>query len=89
MSHEIRSPIPGIFYRRPAPDQDPFVEVGSVVAPDTQVALVEVMKNFHEVLAGVAGTVLSIEVEDSAMVGPGDVLMTLELDEPAANGQAH
>ncbi len=60
-----------------------------MVASDTQVALVEVMKNFHEVLAGAAGIVLSVEVEDSAMVGPGDVLMTLELDEPASNGEAH
>ena len=78
MSHEIRSPIPGVFYRRPAPDQDPYVEVGSSVEEDTQVALVEVMKNFHPVVAGVAGVVVSIEVEDGAMVGPGEILMTVD-----------
>ena len=77
MSHEIRSPIPGVFYRRPAPDQDPYVVIGSRVEEDTQVALVEVMKNFHPVVAGVAGVIASIEVEDGAMVGPGDVLMTV------------
>ena len=81
MSHEIRSPIPGVFYRRPAPDQDPYVEIGSRVEEDTQVALVEVMKNFHPVVAGVAGVVASIEVEDGGMVGPGDVLMTVD-EEP-------
>lgn len=78
MSHEIRSPIPGVFYRRPAPDQDPYVEIGSSVEEDTQVALVEVMKNFHPVVAGVAGVVASIEVEDGAMVGPGEILMTVD-----------
>ena len=77
MSQEIRSPIPGVFYRRPAPDQDPYVVIGSRVEEDTQVALVEVMKNFHPVVAGVAGVIASIEVEDGAMVGPGDVLMTV------------
>ena len=83
MSHEIRSPIPGVFYRRPAPDQDPYVVIGSRVKDDTQVALVEVMKNFHPVVAGVAGVIASIEVEDGAMVGPGDVLMTVD-DAPGA-----
>lgn len=78
MSHEIRSPIPGVFYRKPAPDQDPYVEIGSSVEEDTQVALVEVMKNFHPVVAGVAGVVASIEVEDGAMVGPGEILMTVD-----------
>ena len=78
MSHEIRSPIPGVVYRRPAPDHDPYVEIGSPVEEDTQVALVEVMKNFHPVVAGVAGVIASIEVEDGAMVGPGDILMTVD-----------
>ena len=31
----INSPIPGIFYRRPSPEEDPFVEVGTNVNPDT------------------------------------------------------
>ena len=41
------------------------------------------MKNFHPVVAGVAGVIASIEVEDGAMVGPGDVLMTVD-DAPGA-----
>ena len=36
------------------------------------------MKNFHPVVAGVAGVVVSIEVEDGAMVGPGEILMTVD-----------
>ena len=78
MTKEIRSPIPGVFYRRQSPDAEPFVEVGSVVEPDTVVCLVEVMKTFHNLTAEVAGTVLTIDVEDNAMVDPGQLLMTIE-----------
>ena len=74
----IKSPIPGIFYRRPSPEEDPFVEVGSNVNPDTVIGLVEVMKSFHKVLAEVSGKVKSIEVEDEGMVRAGDILMEVE-----------
>ncbi|MXW84806.1 MAG: biotin carboxyl carrier domain-containing protein, partial [Boseongicola sp. SB0667_bin_21] len=37
--HEIRSPIPGTFYRKPAPDEPPFVQVGDAVADGDVVAL--------------------------------------------------
>ena len=70
----INSPIPGIFYRRPSPEEDPFVEVGTNVNPDTVIGLVEVMKSFHKVLAEVSGKVKSIEVEDEGMVRAGDIL---------------
>ena len=74
----INSPIPGIFYRRPSPEEDPFVEVGTNVNPDTVIGLVEVMKSFHKVLAEVSGIVKSIEVEDEGMVRAGDILMKVE-----------
>src|SRR5579871_1874729 len=31
--HEIKSPIVGTFYRAPAPDADPYIEVGQEVQP--------------------------------------------------------
>ena len=74
----INSPIPGIFYRRPSPEEDPFVDVGTEVNPDTVVGLVEVMKSFHKVLAEVSGKIKSVEVEDEGMVRAGDVLMKVE-----------
>jgi acetyl-CoA carboxylase biotin carboxyl carrier protein len=74
----IHSPIPGIFYRRSSPGEDPFVEVGTNVNPDTVIGLVEVMKSFHKVLAEVSGKVISIEVEDEGMVRAGDILMKVE-----------
>lgn len=77
MSTEIRSPIPGVFYRRPSPEADPFVEVGSAVEADTVVALVEVMKQFFDVHAGVTGTIATVEIPDAEMVDAGQVLFTV------------
>ena len=49
----IRSPLPGIFYRRPSPDAAPFKEDGAAIAAADIVGLIEVMKSFHEVPAGI------------------------------------
>lgn len=79
MIHQVVSPVPGVFYRRPSPDDEAFVEVGSVVGAESVVALVEVMKTFFEVLAGESGRVITIEVGDSAMVNAGDVVVTVAM----------
>lgn len=76
----IRSPSVGVFYRSPSPDQPPFVEVGSKVAPADAVALVEVMKLFNSVHPEVAGTIVEIRAENGAMVEFGQVLMVLQPD---------
>jgi acetyl-CoA carboxylase biotin carboxyl carrier protein len=75
---DIHSPIPGIFYRRPSTEEEPFVEVGTNVEPDTVIGLVEVMKSFHKVQAQISGKVKSIEVENEGMVRAGDVLMKVD-----------
>lgn len=77
MSMDIRSPLPGVFYRRPSPQSDPFVEVGSTVEADTTVAIIEVMKQFFDVPAGVSGTIASVAVDDAEMVDAGQVLFTV------------
>lgn len=68
---QVLSPLPGTFYRRPAPDQPPFKEVGDPVAAGDVIGLVEVMKSFHEVKADIAGTVTAflIDNEDAVMAG--------------------
>ena len=75
---QILSPLPGTFYRKPAPDQPPFKEVGDAVAVDDVIGLVEVMKSFHEVKADVAGTVQSFAVENEDAVMAGQVLAELD-----------
>ncbi|WP_236795505.1 biotin/lipoyl-containing protein [Amycolatopsis sp. GM8] len=71
---EIRSPMVGMFYAQPEPGSPPYVSVGSVVQEDTTVALLEVMKMFNAVSAGVEGTVTAILAEDNQLVQYGQPL---------------
>jgi acetyl-CoA carboxylase biotin carboxyl carrier protein len=54
----IVSPTIGTFYSRPKPDAPDFVKVGDTVTPDTIVCLVEAMKMFNEIPAGVSGKIV-------------------------------
>ncbi|KAK43519.1 hypothetical protein BG58_32055 [Caballeronia jiangsuensis] len=76
--HEILSPLPGTFYRRPSPDQDYYVERDCRVQTGAVVGLVEVMKQFTEVESDVAGRVIEIAVEDGEPVEAGQVLIRIE-----------
>ena len=53
----IKTPYPGIFYRRPNPDAEPFVSEGDEVKVGDVVGLIEIMKNFYDVEAPSAGVV--------------------------------
>ena len=74
---EIRSPIPGIFYRRPSPDEPEFVQEGDSVEAGAVVGLVEVMKQFHDVVADEAGTVGAFQIENEGMVDAGQTIVTV------------
>jgi biotin carboxyl carrier protein len=74
---EIRSPLPGTFYRRPAPDQPPYKSDGDSVAVGDVIGLVEVMKSFTEVKADVAGTVKAFLVENEDAVTAGQPIVEL------------
>ncbi|WP_191059119.1 acetyl-CoA carboxylase [Geminicoccus harenae] len=77
-SKQIVSPLPGTFYRKPAPDQPPFKEVGDTVAVGDVVGIVEVMKSFNQVVAEEAGTVTAFLVDDEDAVMPGQPLVELD-----------
>ena len=74
----VTAPMAGTVYRAPKPDEPPFVEVGDTVAPDDTVALVEVMKLFTELKAGVAGKIARIDAEDGGLVEFGQNLVWIE-----------
>ena len=78
--HLVRSPLPGVFYRRPSPDKPPFVEEGDTVSADSTIGLVEVMKQFAEVKAGADGSLTAFAVEDQDVLGAGDTVATVEAD---------
>jgi acetyl-CoA carboxylase biotin carboxyl carrier protein len=75
---EIPSPIVGTFYRKPAPDADSFVQVGSEVSEDTVVCIVEAMKVMNEIKADVKGVIRKILVDDAAPVQYGQPLFLVE-----------
>jgi acetyl-CoA carboxylase biotin carboxyl carrier protein len=77
----VRAPILGVFYRAPAPGAPPFVQVGSLVGADDTLCLIEVMKLFNTVKAGIAGKVARILAENGKMVEQDQVLLLIE---PAA-----
>lgn len=75
---EIRSPLPGMFYRKPSPDSAPFKEDGASVASADVIGLVEVMKSFHEIKADVDGNAIRFLVDDGDAVMAGQVLAEVD-----------
>lgn len=71
----VRSPIVGTFYRAARPGAEPFVEVGDQVDASTVIGLVETMKLFNSVEAGVAGTVVEIVTDNATAVEQEQVLL--------------
>ena len=72
MAHQqILSPLPGIFYRKPAPDKPFYKSEGDMVGEDDTIGLIEVMKSFNEVKAGAVGKIVRVlvENEDAVMAG--------------------
>ncbi len=64
----IKSPMIGTFYRKPAPDKSPFVEVGSAVNKGDVLCVVEAMKLFNEIESEVSGKIVKILVDDMSPV---------------------
>ncbi|RMH23347.1 MAG: acetyl-CoA carboxylase biotin carboxyl carrier protein, partial [Gemmatimonadetes bacterium] len=71
---DITSPMVGTFYRAPAPDAPPYVEVGSTVKPGDTLCILEAMKLMNELECEVSGTIAEICVENAAPVEYGQVL---------------
>ena len=74
----IKAPLLGTVYRRPSPEAPPYVEKGSFVKEDDTVCLIEVMKVFTAVKAGVRGRIAEELVETNEMVEYGQPLFTVK-----------
>lgn len=72
---EILSPMVGTFYRAPAPDEPPFIEVGERVKVGQTVCIIEAMKLMNEIEAEVAGEILEILVQNGEPVEYNQPLM--------------
>ena len=74
----IPSPMVGTFYRAPAPDADPYVEVGSMVEIGQTVCILEAMKLMNEIESEVRGRVVEILVENAQPVEFGQGLFLVD-----------
>ena len=77
MAKQILSPLPGTFYRRPAPDKPVYKEVGDSVSVGDVIGLIEVMKSFNEVTADQAGVITGFPADDEDPVMAGQPLVDL------------
>ena len=75
---QILSPLPGTFYRKPAPDQPPFKADGADVAEGDVIGLIEVMKSFHEVKADMSGKNVRFIADNEEPVMAGAPLAEVE-----------
>ena len=74
----IKSPMVGTFYSASSPDAPPFAKVGDHIGPEKTVCIVEAMKVFNEIPAGVSGQIVSILVENGAPVEFGQPLIKVD-----------
>jgi len=79
-THEVKSPIVGTLYRAPAPDADPYVQVGQQVENGTTLCIIEAMKLMNEIESDAAGKIIKILVENGQPVEYGQPLFLLEIE---------
>jgi acetyl-CoA carboxylase biotin carboxyl carrier protein len=77
---DVESPMVGTFYRAPAPDAPPYVEVGDHVGKGQTLCILEAMKLMNELEAEVAGKVREICIGNGEPVEYGQVLFRIEPD---------
>lgn len=75
--HVLKAPMVGTFYRAPAPDAAPFVEVGSYVTKGQTVCIIEAMKLMNEIQAETSGRIVEIKVENGQPVEYGQELFVI------------
>lgn len=75
---EIKAPLPGTFYRASSPDRPPFKQDGDDVSAEETVGIIEVMKTFHEVQAGIAGKRITFLVDNEEPIMAGQVIAEVE-----------
>ena len=74
----VRSPMVGTFYRRPSPEEPPYVEVGSEIEVDAPLGLVEVMKLYTTIYAKVRGRITRVCANDAELVEYDQILFIID-----------
>lgn len=76
--YTINSPIVGTFYRAPAPDADPYIQIGDTVTEGSVLCIVEAMKLMNEIECDVNGTIVQVLVENGTPVEFNQPLFKIE-----------
>lgn len=84
----IVAPMVGTFFVRPSPNEPPFVEVGADLEAEDTVCLLEVMKVFNTVKAGVRGRVVKVCAENAQFVEYGQTLFLVRPEDDSGVSQA-
>ena len=74
----VTSPMVGVFYAAPAPDQPPFVSMGDRVKKGQVLCIIEAMKLMNEITAEQDGTVREICAQNGELVEYGQPLFIVE-----------
>ena len=77
-TEEILSPLPGVFYRRPSPEEAPYKSEGDKVQAGDVIGLIEVMKSFHEVKSESSGKIVKFLVENEGVIMAGQPIAEIE-----------
>ncbi|MEH7275329.1 acetyl-CoA carboxylase biotin carboxyl carrier protein [Neobacillus vireti] len=75
----INAETTGLFYAQPEPGAEPYVKVGDMVQKDSTVCLIEIMKVYSAIAAGVEGVITEIHVEDADLVEVGQPLFSVKV----------
>ncbi len=75
---EIKSPMVGTFYKAPAPDAKPYVEVGQTIKNGQVVCIIEAMKLMNEIESDTSGRIVEVLVENAKPVQFGQALFLVE-----------
>ncbi len=76
---KVLSPIPGVFYRKPSPDEPDYVNEGDTVSVDQVIGLVEVMKSYYEIKAEADGVIEKFKVGNEASVDAGQEIAVIHM----------
>ena len=74
----IVSPMIGTFYRSPAPNEAPFIDINDTVKINQTVCIIEAMKLMNEIESEVNGNIVEILVEDGDIVDCGQALIRVK-----------
>lgn len=76
---EVKAPMSGVFYRKPSPEDPPYVEIGDEVKKKQVLGLLETMKVFQKVKSPVMGKVVEIAVQNESALKDEDLMFVIEV----------